>query len=50
MLSCLYFVGAGFLNCLDLVYSVRALVSSFNLMLVAGCSPNFSGFVGCRGA
>ena len=48
--SCLYLFGAGLLNCLDLVYCVRALVSSFSLMLVAGCGPNFSGFVGCCGA
>ena len=48
--SCLYLVGADFLNCLDLLYSVRVLVSSFNLMLLAGCSPNFCSFVGCCGA
>ena len=38
--SCLYLVGAGLLNCLDLVYSVRVLVSSCNIMLLAGCDPN----------
>ena len=50
MLSCLYLVGAGLLNCFDLVYSVRALVNSCSIMFAAGCSPNLSGFVGCCGA
>ena len=44
--SCLYLVGTGFLNCLDLLYAVRAFVSSCSIMLLAGCSPNLSGFVG----
>ena len=48
--SCLYLVGVDFLNCLDLLYSARVLVSSFSNMFAAGCSPNLSGFVGCWGA
>ena len=46
MFSCVYLVGTGFLNCLDLLYAVRAFVSSCSIMLLAGCSPNLSGFVG----
>ena len=47
--SCLYLVGTGFLNCLDLLYAARAFVSSCSIMLPAGCNPNLSGFVGCVG-
>ena len=48
--SCLYLFGVGLLNCLDLVYSARVLVSSWSIMFAAGCNPNLSGFGGCCGA
>ena len=48
--SCLYLFGVGLLNCLDLLYSARVLVSSWSIMFAAGCNPNLSGFGGCCGA